>query len=146
MKNYKNTSDTISTVGSMLLFLLFAVCMMMIIAAAAGSYSRISDNYGTNFTASASIRYISNKIKSADKVDVSQNIMVLENGGATNVIYYSNGGLYEKTVAAGTEYELSGGDMIFELNGMEINETDEFYKITVNVGGETSAALVRKGK
>ncbi|MCH5196348.1 MAG: DUF4860 domain-containing protein [Oscillospiraceae bacterium] len=145
MKNYRNTSDTISTIGSMLLFLLFAVCMMMIIAAAAGSYSRISDNYGTNFTASASIRYISNKIKSADSVDVSQNVMVLRSGGISNIIYFSDGGLYEKTVAANAEYELSGGERIFELSGMEISESESFYKISVNVGSEKCAALVRKG-
>lgn len=130
----------------MLLFLLFAVCMIMIIAAAAGSYSRISDNYATNFTASASIRYISNKIKSADKVDVSQNSMIMQIGGAANVIYYSDGGLYEKTVAVNSDYEPSGGELIFEISGIEISEINDFYKITVNVGGETNAALVRKGK
>lgn len=145
MKNYKNTSDTISTVGSMLLFLLFAVCMMIIIALAAGSYSRISDNYGTDFTASASIRYISNKIKTADKIEVSNNVMVLQSGGAANIIYFSDGGLYEKTVAADTEYVPSGGYKIFELSGMEIIETNEFYKITINVGGGINTALVRKG-
>lgn len=146
MKNYKSTSDVISTVGSMALFLLFAVCMMIIIALAANSYGRISDNYETSFTASASIRYISNKIKSADSVDVENNVMVLKSGGAANIIYFSNGGLYEKTVAANAEYAPSGGYRIFELSGMEISETDEFYKITVNVGGEKSAALVQKGR
>ena len=146
MKNYKNTSDTISTVGSMLLFLLFAVCMMMIIGAAAGSYSRISDNYVTDFTASASIRYISNKVKSADSVDVSQNVMVLKSGGVENIIYYSDGGLYEMTVAADSEYELSGGNRIFEISGMEISESNGIYKITVSLGSEKCAALVRKGK
>ena len=138
MKNYKNTADTISTVGSMLLFLLFAVCMMMIIATAAGSYSRINDNY-------ASIRYLSNKIKSAEKVELSENGMILQSGSTANIIYFSDGGLYEKTVAASSEYELSGGDRIFELSGVEIQETEELYKITVNVDEKTSSAIVRKG-
>lgn len=145
MKNYKNTSDTITTVGSMLLFLLVAVCMMMIIAAAAGSYSRISDNYETNFTASSSIRYISNKIKSSDKVEILKNGMVLENGGTANIIYYSNGGLYEKTVTAGTDYEISGGEKIFEISGVDISDNAEYYKITVNVSGEEYSALIGKG-
>lgn len=145
MKNYKNTADTISTVGSMLLFLFFAVCMMMIIATAAGSYSRINDNYTTDFTASASIRYLSNKIKSSEKVEIAENGMILQSGGAANIIYFSEGGLYEKTVAAGSEYELSGGDRIFELSGVEIKETEDLYKITVNVGDKTSSAIVRKG-
>ncbi len=145
MKNYKNTADTISTVGSMLLFLLFAVCMMMIIATAAGSYSRINDNYETDFTVSASIRYLSNKIKSAEKVELSENGMILQSGSTANIIYFSDGGLYEKTVAASSEYELSGGDRIFELSGVEIQETEELYKITVNVDEKTSSAIVRKG-
>lgn len=145
MKNYKNTADTISTVGSMMLFLLFAVCMMMIIAAAAGSYSRISDNYETDFTATASIRYISNKIKSSDAVYIIDKGMVLESGAMANIIYCSGGGLYEKTVAADSDYDISGGEKIFDIDGITVEETGELYTITVNVSGEKHSAIVRKG-
>lgn len=145
MKKYRNISVTINTVVSMLLLLIFAVCMMLIIGSAAGSYSRINKNYETSFTASASIRYISNKIKSAERIEISENRMILQSGRAVNLIYFSNGGLYEKTVVEGSEYDFSGGEKLFGINSVEISEKDDFYKISVTVGGETKAALVRKG-
>ncbi len=55
MKKYRNKtlSDTVSTIGSMLLFLMFAGCLLMIIAVAAGTYSRISSNFDKTFGSSA---------------------------------------------------------------------------------------------
>ena len=47
MKDHRARSmgDTASAVGSMLLFVLFAVCMLMAVAVAADTYSRIKTGY-----------------------------------------------------------------------------------------------------
>ncbi|MBD5129902.1 MAG: hypothetical protein HDT43_08265 [Ruminococcaceae bacterium] len=151
MKKYRNKtlSDTVSTVGSMLLFLMFAACLLMMIAVAAGTYSRISSNFDKTFGSTASLRYISNKIKSCDSAElVGQSGIVLRSGSAIDIIYFGNNGLYEKTVMSDAEtsgVDLSGGDKIFELNGMTISDLGDLYKITVVSDDGENSALIRKG-
>lgn len=149
MKKYKNRtlSDTVSTIGSMLLFLVFAVCLLMMIAVAAGTYSRISSGFNKTFGSSASLRYISNKIKSSERLEITENgsALLLRNGGMIDVIYFENDGLYEKSIAADDVPDIGGGDRIFELNAMNISEIGDLYKITVAFGEEENSTFVRKG-
>ncbi len=149
MKNYRNKtlSDTVSTVGSMLLFLLFTGCMLLMIAVAAGTYSRVSSNFDRTFGTTASLRYISNKLKSCDSVEIAENGsgLVMKSGGAVDVIYLGSGGLYEKTVLADGAVEFSGGDRIFELSGLTVADVGELYKITVVLNGDENSTFVRKG-
>ena len=148
MKKYKNKSlsDTISTVGSMLLFLLFAGCLLLMIAVAAGTYSRISTNFDKTFGSSASLRYISNKVKSAESVRISEDgtAIYLTDGEILDVIFFRNSNLYEKNVAADTEPVLEGGDKIFELSSMNISEHGNILKITVTLNGEQNSTYVRR--
>ena len=76
MKDHRARSmgDTASAVGSMLLFVLFAVCMLMAVAVAADTYSRIKTGYQQSFGTAASIKYISNKLRAAE------NVTLLEDG------------------------------------------------------------------
>lgn len=149
MKKYRNKtlSDTVSTVGSMLLFLMFAACLLMIIAVAAGTYSRISTNFDKTFGSSASLRYISNKIKSCESVEIAEqgSGIILDSGGIFDVIYFGNNGLYEKTVTSEESANLSGGSKIFELNGMTVSDMGSLYKITVRYDGGENSTLIRKG-
>ena len=149
MKKYRNKtlSDTVSTIGSMLLFLMFAGCLLMIIAVAAGTYSRISSNFDKTFGSSASLRYISNKLKSCDSAEIvgHGSGIVLRSDGIFDVIYFGDNGLYEKTVMSDTDIGFSGGDRIFELNGMTVSDLGNLYKITVVFNGGENSTLIRKG-
>ncbi|MCX4357676.1 MAG: hypothetical protein OSJ43_15905 [Oscillospiraceae bacterium] len=149
MKKYRNKtlSDTVSTIGSMLLFLMFAGCLLMIIAVAAGTYSRISSNFDKTFGSSASLRYISNKLKSCDSAEIvgQGSGIVLRSDGIFDVIYFGDNGLYEKTVMSDTDIGFSGGDRIFELNGMTVSDLGNLYKITVVFNGGENSTLIRKG-
>lgn len=149
MKKYRNKtlSDTVSTVGSMLLFLMFAACLLMMIAVAAGTYSRISTNFDKTFGSSASLRYISNKLKSCDSVEIVEqgSGIVLNSDGIFDVIYFGNNGLYEKTVTSENGTDLSGGSKIFELNGMTVSDMGSLYRITVEYDGGENSTLIRKG-
>ena len=148
MKNYKNKSlgDTISTIGSMLLFLLFTGCLLLMIVAAAGTYSRISTNFDKTFGSSASLRYISNKVKSAESARISENgsALYLYDAEIVDVIYFKSGALYEKTVSADTEPVLEGGDRLFELGGINVSEQGNLLKITVTLNAEQNSTYVRR--
>lgn len=146
MKKYRNKmlSDTVSTVGSMLLFLMFTGCLLMIIAVAAGTYSRISSGFNKTFGSTAALRYLSNKLRCND-AEITEHGIILRSDSVADVIYFSGGGLYEKTVASEGNMEFSGGDRIFELSDMTVSEQGDLYKITVTVDGSEVSTFVRKG-
>lgn len=147
MKSFdeRKFGSTISSVASMLLFLLFTVCMLIIISVAAGTYGRINSSREKSFGLSASLHYLTNKIKSADTVSLIDNGIVVENSGIACVIYYSDGGVYEKTIQASDIPEAKDGERIFKLDGMEIKEQDNLYRITVKSENDQCCAFVGKG-
>lgn len=145
--NGSGITGVLNTVASMLLFLVFAVCMLIIIGSAAGTYSRINKSYDTTYGSAASIRYISNKIRAADScviIDDGSGV-VLTNSTVTTVVYHTGSGLYEKNISSGDDITVSGGELIFEIDSMKISEQELLYKISVNYNGSSSAVLVRKG-
>lgn len=147
MKKYnsKSLGDVISTAASMLLFLLFAVCLLLMIAVAAGTYSRISTNFDKTFGLSASLRYISNKIKSSDSAEVAENgrAILLKTGASVDMIYFSNGELFEKNMDNGADFDAFDGERIFELSDMNVSEKDGLFKISVAKNGEKNVTYVR---
>lgn len=140
----RTMADTASAVGSMLLFVLFAICMLMAVAVAADTYGRIKNGYQQSLGTAASMKYVSNKLRSADSVTLLDSGAAVENGGMISVIY-CDGGLYEKSAASGDDISPSGGDRISDIDSMSITEHDGLYEITVVSGGQMSSMLVRKG-
>ena len=149
MKDHRARSmgDTASAVGSMLLFVLFAVCMLMGVAVAADTYSRIKTGYQQSFGTAASIKYISNKFRAAESVTLLDGgtAAAVESGGTVSVIYCGDGGLYEKNTVPGGELTADGGELISVADSLDISEHDGLYEITVWSGASSSVILVRKG-
>lgn len=139
----KNLSDTVSTAGSMILFLLFAVCMLIIIATAAGTYSRIRSSFSGTFNTSAAIRYISNKIRSSNECEITEDCIILRSESISCIIWCENGGLYEKSFFGDTP-EKSGGDKVFDADSLEVSENGELYSISVSCGNESRSAMLRR--
>lgn len=144
---YKGTSRVLGTAASLLLFLVFAICMIVIIGAGAGIYSRITGGYEATYGSSAAIRYVSNKIRACDNceiIDDGKGIAV-ENDSILSVIYLSDGGIYERTLPVGSEITAEGGELIVSANNMSITERDGLYEISVSCGKKAEWVLVRKG-
>ena len=149
MKDFNGASSArvLNTVASLLLFLVFTVCMLIIIGAAAGTYSRISSGYERVYGSSAAIRYISNKMRSADSVEIIEggSGVVLESGRLCSVIYEENGSLYEKTVSIDGDRSPAGGDAVLDIDSVRITDTGDMYEISVAQGATDSVVMLRKG-
>lgn len=143
----RSLADTASAVGSMLLFVLFAACMLMAVAVAADTFGRIKSGCQQSFGTVTSMKYISNKLRSADSVTVFADgtAAAVECGGTVSVIYCGSDGLFERNSAADELVSAEGGDRISDIDSMLITEHDGMYEITVRSGGESSSVLVRKG-
>ncbi|MBP1543755.1 MAG: DUF4860 domain-containing protein [Oscillospiraceae bacterium] len=149
MKKYrsKNLSDVLGTAAGMILFLLFTVCMLVMIAVGAATYSRINDGFQREFTSSAAVRYLSNKMRSAESCTIIENGngAALKNGSIVCIIYCGDDGLYEKTVSATAAVTAEGGDRIFALDRLNITEDKGLLHISVTVGEDSSDAIIRGG-
>ena len=136
----------INTAAGMLLFLAFVICALLMTATAVGTYHRISSGYEETYGTAACAGYITNKIRSSDECTVLSDgtALVLESGRMTTVIYYGNGGIYEKSIPANGDVSIDGGDRIFEVGGLLIQEQDMLY--TVALGSENVTSFsIRKG-
>ncbi len=144
---YKGTSRVLGTAASLLLFLVFAICMIVIIGSGAGIYGRINEGYEMTYGSSAAIKYVSNKIRASDScqlMDGGEGI-VLENGSILTVIYNGSGGIYEKSTIADTKITADGGELVVETDSFSVSENDGLYEISVTCGSNTMSAFVRKG-
>ena len=143
----RSLADTASAVGSMLLFVLFAGCMLLAVAVAADTYGRIKSGYQQSFGTVTSMKYISNRLRSADNVTIFEDgtAAAVECGGMVSVIYTGADGLYEKNSPPEGLLTADGGDRISGIDQMLITERDGLYEITLRCRGESSTALVQKG-
>lgn len=119
----KRLTDTVSSAGSMVLFLFFAVCCLIIIAVAASAYERISSNYDDTFNSAAAVRYVTNRLRACESAEIrDNNVMILSDSGFRTVIYENNGTVYERLVPDGREITLDGGEAVFRAEGFSISD------------------------
>ncbi len=145
---YKGTSRVLGTAASLLLFLIFAICMIVIIGAGAGIYSRITGGYETTYGSSAAIKYVSNKMRASEGCEIIENGkgIVLENGDILTVIYSGSGGIYEKSFSSDSRVSAEGGELVVETDRLYVSDSSGLYEISVTCGGRTLSAFVRKGE
>ncbi len=149
MRSFKHSGSgaVMNTVASLFLFFVFTLCMIIIIGAGAGIYSRISNGYETTYGSAAAVRYVSNKIKAADSCEIIEDGkgIALISGNILSVIYSGGGGLYEKTLSFGSEITAEGGDVVVKSADMLVSETDKMYKIAISCGDDDFSVFIRKG-
>lgn len=145
--NNKGIAGMLNSAASMLLFVMFAVCVLIIIGLAGGVYSRISSSYDETYNTAAGVKYLTNKIRSADSCEIIENGngLALTDGGLLCVVYVRDGGVYEKNIAAGSAPTADGGEKILGLDTLEITDNGGLYSIEVAHGANSSQVLVRKG-
>lgn len=133
--------------GSMLLFALFAVCMLIMTAVAASVYSRINAGFDAAFGASVPLRYVSNRIRSADSVELLPDGRgaALSVNGVTCVIYCDGAALRERSLPQGSAPVTQGGERISAAQSLSITESGGLYTITVECSGSAAEILVRGG-
>ncbi len=148
MKGFKGRrlADSVSSVGSMILFLIFASCSLVIIAAGASTYARISDNVHSTFTASTAVKYVTNKIRGSDRVVVEPDGhgIAVYSGETVCAIMSDGTDIAERSGMAEAYVDYFGGDVIFENSRLLVEDTgDGLYRIAVMSGYEWCESFCR---
>lgn len=142
----KRLSDTVSSAGSMTLFLLFAVCCLVIISAAASAYGRVAENYDNSFNSAAAVKYVTNKIRACEKAEIlSDDSILLTNQGYSTVIYYRDGAVYERLFGDGQTPVCEGGEEMFGAESFALSEEDGLITVTAADGGSSFTACCGGG-
>lgn len=144
----KRLTETVSSAGSMVLFLMFAVFSLIIITVAASAYKRISDNYDDTFNSAAAVRYVTNKLRAAENAEVLDGgeIMLADSGYKT-LIYERGGVLYERLFSDGQEVIADGGEAVFGAEGYSVKmlENGLISVSAAGAGGNVFTAYCRIG-
>lgn len=129
----------------MTLFLLFAVCCLVMITVAASAYSRINENYGSTFNSTAAVRYITNKIRASESSEIlAENQLLLENSGYSTLIYQQNGIIYERLFSEGSIITAEGGEELFSAERLSVQNKNGMLSVSVtDKNGESFEALCR---
>lgn len=148
MKSLKGRklADSVSSVGSMILFLIFASCSLIIIAAGASTYARISDNVNNTFTASTAVKYVTNKIRGCDRAVIEEGGrgIAVYSGDLVCVIMSDEADIGERSGLAEAYIDYVGGDIIFRNAHLLVEETEDgLYRVAVMARDEWSEAYCR---
>ncbi|MBQ7981154.1 MAG: DUF4860 domain-containing protein [Oscillospiraceae bacterium] len=141
----RRRAEIISSAANMTLFLLFAVCCLVMISVAASAYSRINENYGNTFNSTASVRYITNKIRASEGAEIlAENQLLLENSGYSTLIYQQGGVVYERLFPEGDIITAEGGEELFRAEKLALHNKNGLISVTVtDETGSSFEALCR---
>ncbi len=141
----KRRAEIISSAANMTLFLLFAVCCLVMISVAASAYSRINENYGNTFNSTAAVRYITNKIRASEHAEIlAENQLLLENTGYSTLIYQQNGIMYERLFPEGDIITADGGEELFRAKKLALSGKSGLISVSVTDDkGDSFEAICR---
>ena len=141
----RRRAEVISSAANMTLFLLFAVCCLVMITVAASAYSRINENYGNTFNSTAAVRYITNKIRACEDAEILDgNQLLLENPGYSTLIYQQNGIVYERLFSDSDIITAEGGEELFHAENLLLKNKNGLISVTItDENGGSFSALCR---
>lgn len=134
----KKLAGSVSSVGSMILFLMFAAFSLVMISVGAATYSRISDSYRDSFSSTAAVRYVTNKIRGGERavVENNGNGIAVYSGEMVCVIMTDNDNIGERNARASSYVDYAGGDVIFPGTELAIGEHDGVFEIVAISGDD----------
>ena len=128
----KRRAEVISSAANMTLFLLFAVCCLVMITVAASAYGRINENYGNTFNSTAAVRYITNKIRASENTEIlAENQLLLQNSGYSTLIYQQNGIIYERLFPEGDIITAEGGEELFRADKLSLMNKSGLISVSI---------------
>lgn len=143
----KRRAEVISSAANMTLFLLFAVCCLVMITVAASAYGRINENYGNTFNSTAAVRYITNKIRASEDAQIlAENQLLLTNSGYSTLIYQQGDAVYERLFPEGDIITAEGGEELFRASKLSLQDKGGLISIIVtDENGGSFKAFCRTG-
>lgn len=142
----RRLAETVSSAAGMTLFLIFAVCCLIMITVAASAYKRIDDSYSEVFNSTAAVRYVSNKLHACESAELisDKELLIKKNSGFSTLIYERDGVLYERLFPEDAEIKAESGEQLFTVGDFSVKMDGELIAVSVrSENGESFRTLCR---
>ena len=142
----RRLAETVSSAAGMTLFLIFAVCCLIMITVAASAYKRIDDSYSEVFNSTAVVRYVSNKLHACESAELisDKELLIKKNSGFSTLIYERDGVLYERLFPEDAEIKAESGEQLFTVGDFSVKMDGELIAVSVrSENGESFRTLCR---
>ena len=138
----KRQKHHIEGLAALLLFTLFALCILDVLLSGTEIYSRLSDRDSDTFNQRSLEGYISTKLRQSDfdgGISVSDDVIILaaEQGYETR-IYCHGGYICELFTRSGIELSPESGERLMKAESMEAELTDGLLRVTLDTAEEES--------
>jgi len=135
----------------LLLIGIMLLCALSVTLLGAKIYSSSVQKADSAYALRTSLAYISQRVRRAETAQAvtveGQACIALgasEGGVKIETLIYARGGmLCEKTVTAGAERTLTGGQALLALEGLSLTEKDGLIYISAQSGGRSSELIIR---
>ncbi len=125
--------------AALLLFGVFAVCVLMVLLSGADAYRRLVDRDQTAYDRRIGVQYVATRLHQADSLDYvtvekfgdSDALLLSDNDGYVTRIYCYEGYLMELYAAKDAILEPQAGEAIMESAGLELSLTDGLLMIII---------------
>lgn len=132
----------------LLLFGLFAACVLMVLLTGAGAYSRLTERDRLAYDRRVCTQYIAERVRQADcegGVSVEPfgegTALLLEQDGWVTRVYWYNGYMMELYTAADAELEPQDGEKIMELESLSLSLDGSLLTAQLESGGGVTDTL-----
>lgn len=130
-----NSTKYINAFFSFSLLLVFVVCAFLLLMMQINGYRQINDQNVFYHQHHTPVAYISNKVKSANSIDIVDNMLVLNIDSVQTYIYEDHGTLKEGTVLSGYEFDRSLGDTLFSCDSFQVSKKDTIVYVEMEMDG-----------
>ncbi len=132
MQKSKRSRTVIQILCTLSLFLLFAICSLLLISISASNYKGLLGDNNDNFNANTSLRYVSTKLHSYDmtngiNIETISGVKCIsltqssENEIYNTLIYYHNGYLYELYASKDFDFQPGNGEKLMKVNNFSFD-------------------------
>lgn len=149
----KKGSSNIEFIATMILLILFSWVAFTFVISASDAYDKELSQKESIEETRIALSFIDNKVKQANKGDVSverikgNNVIVIKDeSGFNNNLFFLEGNLYEVMTGEGEVLDPSLGMKIASIKSLDIDSTDDLISLEI-VGqhGERQKLLINKG-
>lgn len=144
------TKHQIDALAALLLFGVFAVCVLTVLLTGADAYRRLTDRDRNSYDRRSCTQYIATRVRQSDclgSISIApfgdgQALLLTEEDGYITRLYCYQGSLMELYTDGDLELEPEDGEKILALSNLELSLDGGLLTVTTDCGGERSTLLL----
>lgn len=135
----QHTQQHIDAFAALLLFGIFAACVLAILLTGAGAYRRLTERDQVSYERRTCVQYIVTRVHQSDSMDqvsVEQfggvpALKLLDENGYVTRVYCYDGWLMELYTSVDADLEPADGEQLLKADGLELSMDGNLLDITV---------------